>query len=116
MWTLNTCTTASHTWLRCASAANWAANATGAGGAARNKSPLGPLLLMYKEFAKAFLDVAKYILTAVIISTFFTQFEDSVWIYIVGVLLIALFTTISILLFRIVSKKENEIRMESNNS
>ena len=65
---------------------------------------------MYKEFAKAFLDVAKYILTAVIISASFSEVNDALWFYVAGFALILFFSLLSIVLFKRANDNDKNTR------
>jgi len=38
----------------------------------------------YKEFGKWFMDISKYVITAILIGSFFKSFEDTNWIYLAG--------------------------------
>lgn len=63
---------------------------------------------MIKEFAKFFLDIAKYMITAILISTFFSMFESRWPIYLFGAIMVggSLFT--SIVLFKLDERRKIE--------
>ena len=45
---------------------------------------------MKKEFGKWLMDIAKYIVTAIILSSFFSGINEQRWIYIVAVVIAAI--------------------------
>lgn len=64
---------------------------------------------MLKEFAKFFLDIAKYLITVILIGTFFSSFE-SLWpVFLCGILLTMALVGVSVLFF-LRDKKENPDR------
>lgn len=59
---------------------------------------------MIKEFAKFFLDIAKYMITAILISTFFSMFESRWPIYLFGAIMVGT----SIVLFKLDERRKIE--------
>ena len=46
---------------------------------------------VYKEYGKWFMDIAKYVVTGILIGSFFKSFDEPKWIYIVGCVVAILF-------------------------
>jgi hypothetical protein len=59
---------------------------------------------MIRDFSKMFVDITKYVITAVIISAFFKKFEDSRGFYFVALFAILLSALIAVVLYRIDKK------------
>lgn len=70
-----------------------------------------------KELGKYTLDVSKYILTGVVITSLFKDFDDKVFIYFVGIVLSILCLIVGLILTnsRDDDKKENINSVLSNN-
>jgi archaellum biogenesis protein FlaJ (TadC family) len=49
--------------------------------------------MMKKEFGKWLMDIAKYIVTAIILSSFFSGMNEQRWIYVVAIVIAAIIVT-----------------------
>jgi len=52
----------------------------------------------YKEFGKWLMDIAKYVVTAILIGSIFKSFDDTKWLYVAGCITASLFLTTGLLL------------------
>jgi len=52
----------------------------------------------YNEFGKWLMDIAKYVVTAVLIGSIFKSFDDMGWLYVAGGITASIFLTTGLLL------------------
>ena len=62
---------------------------------------------MKEKFGQWWMDVAKYILTGVVLASVFSDIEDKAYIYTLGCVLVVLFLSIGLYLVKDETKKKN---------